>query len=90
MLERPPGVRDLFDYITEQRTLEEEEARGLLRRVVQAVEACHARGVLHRDIKDENILVNPYTKAETINNYFHNKNLKKKICKDDKCGLFSV
>ena len=62
VLEHLPGVQDLFDYITEQRTLEEEEARGLLRHGVQVVEACHARGVLHRDIKDENILVNPYTK----------------------------
>lgn len=58
ILERPDAVKDLFDYITEKGVLEETLSRLLFRQVVECVAACHKAGVIHRDIKDENILVN--------------------------------
>ena len=63
ILERPPGCKDLFDFITEKGRLEEAMARRFLRQVVETVLACHERGVIHRDIKDENILVNVVSAA---------------------------
>lgn len=57
IMERPDPVTDLFDYITEQGHLEEDVARSFFRQVVCTTMAVHHAGVVHRDIKDENILL---------------------------------
>jgi proto-oncogene serine/threonine-protein kinase Pim-2 len=49
--------KDMFDFISEQGPLPENLARNLFRQVVDIVMQCHAKGVLHRDIKDENLLI---------------------------------
>ena len=57
ILERPSHSIDLFDHITKMGTLTEDVARGFLRSIINTVTRCHRLGVTHRDIKDENILI---------------------------------
>eukprot|EP00092_Neocalanus_flemingeri_P004622 GFUD01004980.1.p1 GENE.GFUD01004980.1~~GFUD01004980.1.p1 ORF type:complete len:319 (+),score=99.31 GFUD01004980.1:49-1005(+) len=61
VMEKPDNSRDMFDYITEKGTIEESVAKGFFKQIVETVLACHSKGVIHRDIKDENILVNTKT-----------------------------
>lgn len=57
ILERPSPCRDLFDYITECGSMPEAEARDFFRQVVDMLVQVHEAGIIHRDVKDENVLV---------------------------------
>lgn len=48
--------QDLFECI-EHNQLSEDEGRYVFAQVVDAVRYMHHRGIVHRDIKDENILI---------------------------------
>ena len=53
--------KDLFDFITDQGPLPEHMTRELFMQLVDTVIKCHEKGVVHRDIKDENILIDVNT-----------------------------
>ena len=57
VMERPVSCKDMFDYISEKGSLDEKIATDFFYQVVQTVSSCHSKGIIHRDIKDENILV---------------------------------
>ncbi|XP_038596060.1 NUAK family SNF1-like kinase 1 isoform X1 [Tachyglossus aculeatus] len=48
---------ELYDYINNRGQISENEARGFFRQIVSAVHYCHKKGVVHRDLKLENILL---------------------------------
>lgn len=54
-------VKDLFDFISDNGPLKEDVARGIFQQLIQTVRQIHQVGVIHRDIKDENILIDTQT-----------------------------
>ncbi|KAI7820967.1 kinase-like domain-containing protein [Gamsiella multidivaricata] len=48
---------ELFDYISNKGSLDEEEARRIFQQIVLAIHYCHENKVVHRDLKPENILL---------------------------------
>ncbi len=48
---------ELFDYVAQKDHLSEDEARDILRQLVAATDYMHRSGIVHRDLKMENILM---------------------------------
>ncbi|XP_051725851.1 serine/threonine-protein kinase pim-2-like [Ctenopharyngodon idella] len=62
VLERPVPCLPLYDFLQSYTsTMDEKLARIIMGEVVFAAQICCQRGVLHRDIKLENLLINPDT-----------------------------
>ena len=61
VMERPLFSRDLFEIISEHHNIPEEIANTYFKQVVETVIACHKLGVIHGDIKAENILIDVLT-----------------------------
>ena len=48
---------ELYDFLSEKKCLEENEARRIFRQISTAVYYCHKHNICHRDLKLENILL---------------------------------
>lgn len=48
---------ELYDYVNDRHRISEPEARSFFRQLTSAVHYCHKNGVVHRDLKLENILL---------------------------------
>ncbi|KAK1161515.1 NUAK family SNF1-like kinase 1 isoform X1 [Acipenser oxyrinchus oxyrinchus] len=48
---------ELYDYVNDRHRISEPEARSIFRQLTSAVHYCHKNGVVHRDLKLENILL---------------------------------
>ncbi|KAJ8013435.1 hypothetical protein DPEC_G00053230 [Dallia pectoralis] len=51
------GNGEMFDYLTSNGRLSEDEARNKFWQVLQAVDYCHRHHIVHRDLKTENLLL---------------------------------
>ncbi|KAK6745732.1 hypothetical protein RB195_012074 [Necator americanus] len=61
VMERPYPCVDMFDFIKGQQKLDEEMARFLFRQIAQTLHECSQKRVLHRDLKDENVVIDLVT-----------------------------
>ena len=66
-MEHETQMMDLFEATQKMGYFNESDARTILKQVYQGTTHCLSVGILHRDIKDENVLVNIQTR-EVCNN----------------------
>jgi len=52
------GGGDLLSYIRKRRKLEESIAKVVFKQILDGLSYCHSKGIVHRDIKLDNILLN--------------------------------
>ncbi|XP_043860452.1 NUAK family SNF1-like kinase 2 [Dromiciops gliroides] len=75
---------DLYDYISERQRLSEQEARHFFRQIVSAVYYCHKNGIVHRDLKLENILLDANDNIKIadfgLSNLYHQDKLLQTFC----------
>ncbi|CAG9861701.1 unnamed protein product [Phyllotreta striolata] len=48
---------EIFDYLVSKGRMSESEAKRIFNQIVSAVSYCHSQGVVHRDLKAENLLL---------------------------------
>ncbi|KAK3506266.1 hypothetical protein QTP70_016134, partial [Hemibagrus guttatus] len=62
IMERPSPSMDLLKFMELQKgSLSEAQARDIMAQVIRAARHCCGRGVVHRDIKAENLIINTET-----------------------------
>lgn len=62
VLERDPSETSLFDYLLQNGCLIESEAKIIMKQVIDASLTLLNNGILHGDLKSENILIEPISK----------------------------
>lgn len=48
---------EIFDHLVDHGRMKEEEAARLFGQILSAIDFCHSKGIVHRDLKAENVLL---------------------------------
>lgn len=68
------GGGEIFDYLVSNGRMKEEEAARVFSQIVSAVDYCHRNGVVHRDLKAENVLLDADMNIKVRNIFCFTKN----------------
>ncbi|MBN3282420.1 NUAK1 kinase, partial [Polyodon spathula] len=75
---------ELYDYVNDRHRIPEQEARHFFRQLTSAVHYCHTNGVVHRDLKLENILLDQDYKVKLadfgLSNHFKKEQVLQTYC----------
>ncbi len=67
VMQKKRNTLDLFDYVTQcNNKLNETITKSIIRQLISIVLKCKERNVLHNDIKETNILIDPISKEITL------------------------
>jgi serine/threonine protein kinase len=50
------GGGEVLEFVSKYGALDEDEARKIILQIINAISYCHSRGIIHRDLKLENVL----------------------------------
>lgn len=80
------GGGDLLTFVRRRRKLNEDQAKFIFRQIINGLKYVHSKGVLHRDIKLDNILLTSEGDVKIcdfgVSKIVQNKNL----VMEDQCG----